>query len=267
MFIEIILSIVLFLCTGCTGCTGHKACRESINCYCIDIIDNYKCKGICDSPFSSKSNIFIIYDGELSVNTHLPNGFGTATLDNGDKYYLKWHNGELVLDWDSKLTYTNGNVYEGYFNIINNQINYIYGFIGNWKSTMTYSDGSKYKGFWKNNKRHGDGKMTYIGGNVYDGTWNNDKKHGIGQMKFSNGDIYNGIWVNDKIQGKGTMTFCDGTSYTGMWIDGKRHGFGTMKFSNGSIYKGNWFNDIEHGEGIYYIYLTWYQPFQIISVS
>jgi hypothetical protein len=266
MFIELILIIILFLSTGCVGCTGYKSSTESNNCYCIDIIDYYKCKGVCESVFSPKYNIFTSYEGELSVNTHLPDGFGTVSLDNGDKYYLKWLDGKLVFNSNSKLTYANGNVYEGYFNIVNNQINYVYGFIGNWKSTMTYFDGSQYKGFWHNNKRHGDGKMTYILGNEYVGTWNNDKKHGIGQMKFSNNDIYNGIWVDDKIQGTGTMVFADGSSYTGNWVDGKRHGFGTMKFSNGSVYKGNWLNGMEHGEGTYYVYLTWYQPFLIITM-
>jgi hypothetical protein len=62
------------------------------------------------------------------------------------------------------------------------------------------------------------------------------------------------------------MVFADGSSYTGNWVDGKRHGFGTMKFSNGSVYKGNWLNGMEHGEGTYYVYLTWYQPFLIITM-
>ena len=79
---------------------------------------------------------------------------------------LKLHNSKIIKYYiDSQ-----GNIYNG--SIIRNYQNNIYEKHGNGK--MTYANGNVYDGQWLNDKKEGKGTMTYIDGNIYDGQWSND---------------------------------------------------------------------------------------------
>ena len=83
-----------------------------------------------------------------------PNGKGTMTYANGDKYEGEFKHGEP--NGKGKMTYANGNTYEGEF-----QNGTRHG-----RGTLTYDKGGKYEGEFQNGSRL-KGKMTYAnGGNL-----------------------------------------------------------------------------------------------------
>lgn len=57
-------------------------------------------------------------------------------------------------------------------------------------SKYTFTDQSEYHGFWKNHKRHGQGKLTLVNGDSYEGQWMDDKPSLAGKYCWSDGVIY-----------------------------------------------------------------------------
>lgn len=57
-------------------------------------------------------------------------------------------------------------------------------------SKYTFTDQSEYHGFWKNHKRHGQGKLTLPNGDSYEGQWVDDKPGLAGKYCWSDGVVY-----------------------------------------------------------------------------
>jgi len=117
------------------------------------------------------------------------------------------------------------------------------------KGKLTYVNGDVYEGNWKNNKRNGEGTIVFQNKTTYTGRWSNDRIHGHGTFKYFNGDVYEGVFDNGKKSGDGTMTYENGTMYKGKWKNDMRHGEGKQTFPNGDIFKGEWRKDKRNGPG------------------
>ena len=66
-----------------------------------------------------------------------------------------------------------------------------------------YSDGSHagltHKGYYKNDKKHGDGKFTFPDGAIFEGEYRNNKMK-IGKFTFPDGAIFEGEFSNDRMK-------------------------------------------------------------------
>ena len=143
-------------------------------------------------------------------------GKGKMTYKNGNVYEGRWEKGKCT---EGKITLWNKDIYEGEFK---NGLMY-----GNGK--MTYENGEVYDGQWINNCYNGKGKMTYENGDIYEGEWQWKTKHGTGKMIYNTGEIYEGSWSQDVISGYGKMTFSPGYTYQGWWFNGKIDSLYTIK--------------------------------------
>ncbi|MDB2317936.1 hypothetical protein N9V23_04200, partial [Flavobacteriales bacterium] len=121
---------------------------------------------------------------------------------------------------------------------------------------MTYGNGDVYEGAWNDGKKHGQGKMIYEDGNVYDGMWKDGKPNGKGKMTYAKdlfGKIfkeYDGMWKDGKRHGEGELIYNDASVYNGAFEDGKPHGEGKMTYKeSGAIYEGAWKKMEPHGQG------------------
>jgi len=124
---------------------------------------------------------------------------------------------------------------------------------GEWESRNRLE---KYVGYWKNGKRHGDGKSEeWLGTfkSTYVGEWRNDKKHGYGTYTWPTRKKYAGEWKHDKQDGRGTFTWGPGNKYVGEYRNGLKNGQGTYVWASGDKYVGKWRNDRRNGLGTY----TW----------
>lgn len=64
----------------------------------------------------------------------------------------------------------------------------------------------QYEGYWKDNRKHGQGKeFNHQDDSVYEGTFNTGKKCGFGTQKWSDGSSYSGYWSNDMMSGSGKL--------------------------------------------------------------
>jgi len=152
---------------------------------------------------------------------------------------------------------------------------------------MTYANGDVYEGELKDGKPNGKGKMTYADGSVYEGEFQNGERHGKGKLtlgtKLNDTDgVYEGEWKYGKMDGQGTKTLFHGKvgenvfyTYKGAWKDGEKHGIGTetlvgkhgvsvfegmwkenlldghgtATYSSGMVYEGDYKRNLKHGQG------------------
>lgn len=92
---------------------------------------------------------------------------------------------------------------------------------------MTYANGNEYEGRWMNNKRDGKGITKYASGNVYTGTWKEGKRHGFGVFHIKKtGDIYRGHWSQGLKSGPGVYEYEDGELDVSFYKDDMRVGEG-----------------------------------------
>ena len=117
------------------------------------------------------------------------------------------------------------------------------------KGKMTYSNGDVYDGEWKNNKRHGEGTITFQNKTTYKGRWINDKINGYGEFKYFNGDSYEGTFHNGVKSGDGKMTYENGNVYKGFWKNDFRDGKGKLTYKNEDVFEGIWRKDKRNGPG------------------
>ena len=61
--------------------------------------------------------------------------------------------------------------------------------------------GCYYVGYWKNGRRHGQGKLVYYKGTTYEGAWGYDHFHGPGKYTNEVGKVFEGDWVLGKLNG------------------------------------------------------------------
>jgi hypothetical protein len=139
-----------------------------------------------------------------------------------------------------KMTWDNGNVYEGKWKDDKR----------NGQGIKRYADGDVYEGQWKNGKKHGQGTFRSAKGDVYEGEWKNGNKHGQGIYRYPFGAVYEGKWKDDTKHGQGIKRYADGYVYEGEWKDGKKHGQGTLRYAGCDVYEGEWKDGKKHGQRI-----------------
>ena len=210
------------------------------------------------------------YEGEAPLLSRVPNGYGTAYYDCGDRFDGNWEDGKRV--GHGVYTTKAGTKYHCYF--VNDmpegegKIEFSNGtlvgkFHRNWyidQGTFTFKNGSVYKGPLKKNLFEGEGEITYANGNRYKGNFSGGARKGKGVFFGKPGDkyaIYSEAWTNDGPTGICTYFYLTdkgdiSTKITGI-IDTKTwliSGFGYATYSNGE-YEGNLVNNVRQGKGKY----------------
>lgn len=157
------------------------------------------------------------------------------------------------------IVYWNGINYQGYYDL--NEL-YEHGY-----GKMTYQNGNIYEGNWDKGKRVGLGKFTdLINKCEYDGNWFDDKANGEGKYRRETNNSlsdtnktisveYLGNWENGLKSGFGKQTVKHHyytEIYEGYWKNNKYHGPGILKISfinsnNPVIYEGTWINGNKKG--------------------
>jgi hypothetical protein len=88
---------------------------------------------------------------------------------------------------------------------------------------LTFFNGDVYEGSFLNGYRSGMGRYLYINGDVYEGHFKNGCKDGNGVYRYqASGALYEGSYVNDKRHGHGTYIYPNGGKYIGEYINGKK---------------------------------------------
>ena len=118
------------------------------------------------------------------------------------------------------------------------------------KGKMTFANGDEYEGYYHHGKQHGPGKFQFSNGNKFTGEYYLHKRHGRGVFTWSNGRIYSGNYLDNKQHGKGVFLFPSGDYYVGQYQSGKRHGKGMYRHKNGDVYVGDFVDGYRDGEGI-----------------
>ncbi|CAK9112806.1 PHD and RING finger domain-containing protein 1, partial [Durusdinium trenchii] len=101
------------------------------------------------------------------------------------------------LDGVARVTYANGDVYEGPFDDrrLKHGCNATYTFAGTGDEE---APANVYKGEYTDGERTGTGSMTFSDGSRYRGEWVKGFRQGMGSYTYQNGDIYSGEWKNSK---------------------------------------------------------------------
>lgn len=136
------------------------------------------------APGSDAAEITAAYIGGVytgTVRNGKPNGQGTLTWKDGDRYDGAWLDGEI----SGHGTYS-------------------------WPA-----EGEKYDGAWVDGEMSGHGVYTWSNGNRYTGAWLDGDMSGHGTYTWSDGNTYEGAWLDDKIGAYGTFTWADGRKYEG----------------------------------------------------
>ena len=88
---------------------------------------------------------------------------------------------------------------------------------------LTFFNGDVYEGSFLNGYRSGTGRYTYINGDIYEGRFKNGCKDGKGVYRYqASGAVYEGSYVNDRRHGHGTYIYPNGGKYIGEYINGKK---------------------------------------------
>lgn len=198
------------------------------------------------------------YKGPLNPQGQLE-GQGKLTWTNGDEF-----EGEFVaglFQGEGRYLIKGYAVYQGQFNQ-----GYMEG-----KGKLEFDNGTKYEGEFSKNVFNGKGKLINKDGSIYEGEFLNNEITGKGKWIFTDKGIYVGDVKNGTLHGKGKLNRADGGSYTGDFVDGKMQGHGRYKirkhtyvgeFSNdkftgkgsykdedGDVYKGTFLNWVLHSQG------------------
>lgn len=108
--------------------------------------------------------------------------------------------------------------------------------------TYTWSNGNVYEGFFTTSGRSGSGTETFSSGAKYVGEFLHNKRT-TGTFYWPNGDKYVGEFKNELPHGQGVYTWHDGTRYEGYMENGKKHGQGTYTSPSGLSYSDIFNND------------------------
>ncbi|KAG8461733.1 hypothetical protein KFE25_001351 [Diacronema lutheri] len=167
-------------------------------------------------------------------------GKGRFIWAGGDYTDGTWEQGELVGDSVCRLTFANGDVYEGGMRAGSQEGHGVY----------TRASGHSYSGGWQAGSRHGSGKSTSPNGDWYDGGWERDepKGKGRGRRTFPAG-VYEGALLDNQLTGKGKFVWADGRAYEGDWSSGTQSGHGVFTDSDGDRYTGQFAGGQFHGQG------------------
>jgi len=110
------------------------------------------------------------------------------------------------------------------------------------KAKISYPNGDIYEGTYLNGLRHGEGSYTFANQKgCYTGSWVAGSKDGKGEFKYPDGSWYKGCWKQDKRNGKGTYYYANGDIYCGDWVMGIKMGHGSyVNKADGSKLVGSW---------------------------
>ncbi len=143
-----------------------------------------------------------------------------------------------------KLTYANGNVYEGPIQFPKP---------GKTTGRLTFSDGGAYQGEFFDLVPNGTGTLVAKNGYRYEGQVKAGLKAGIGKATFPSGDVYEGEFLNGKMEGRAKLTTPTGLVFEGTYLDDKPK-YGKLAFPNGDTYEGDFANSGERtGRGVYIV--------------
>lgn len=140
---------------------------------------------------------------------------GKLTYTNGDYFDGTFDNGAYVTG-KIKLHYSNGDYFEG--TLSNSGWDTGYG--------ETYGETTVYKGYWKNGRRNGQGTL-FCGYWIYVGNFKDGKQHGSGRERWPKEKRKNYAselecnYVNDKREGLGVWYFNDHTYRKCLFKNGK----------------------------------------------
>lgn len=200
-----------------------------ITLFCVTTL--FGCDSTTDKPSDDSSST--PNGEENSDSQELPNGLRYMAIENEET----------------------GDYYEGFVN----EENQPHGF-----GMMFYSNGDMYEGYFENGIKQGMGTMTFGSACIYIGEWDNDFMDGNGYMKWPMGDYFHGEW-KDGNPYYGTKYFLqpdapfDGSIeqryciYTGTFDGaGLLSGWGIMRWPSGDYYIGQWENNMRSGWGTQY---------------
>lgn len=203
-----------------------------------------------------------VYQGEWDQNSHLQNGFGIHTYEDGSTYIGNFvqgkkegkgvsHNFENLIyeggfkddlyDGKGSLKFTEGRTISGKF---------VSGYLEG-EGKEEWDNGTLYEGKFVKSRKQGHGLLTVPKFSTYKGEFFKDKFHGSGKLTMENQTSYEGEWDKGRMHGKGTFTWPNGKVYVGEYLFDKKHGHGRMKYPNKSVYNGEWVEDLQHGKAIY----------------
>jgi hypothetical protein len=150
------------------------------------------------------------YEGEWRDG--LPQGYGVATLCEGDSYEGQWHKGRF--SGLGRYRFALGSTYEGGFCKGKRH--------GHGLSVFSRC-GTKTRAEWCHGAVVGDVVQTCPDGSRYEGHIRDTKgAHGIGTFVAADGRSYSGRWHFNKRHGHGTMIYADGSRWRGQWRDNQR---------------------------------------------
>ncbi len=165
-------------------------------------------------------------------------GFGKLTWSNGDQYEGQFVAG--LFQGKGKFISVGVSLYEGEFS---------QGYMSG-KGLLVYGNGVRYEGEFKKNNFEGNGKLTHGDGSVYEGTFHSSAMTGTGKWIYSDKSTYIGEVKNGVFHGKGEWNLSDGNKYTGDFVDGKMQGNGVYKTHKGSSYSGEFAKNEFVGKGV-----------------
>lgn len=168
----------------------------------------------------------------LKINTDNPEH---NVQNNGE------HNGKCCRE--GKITYKNGNIFEGIIDITHTvipKVTYM-------KGTLISANNTVVVGEWKDDILTGnDCKIIYPDGDNYSGSI--VKGQFDTGMLISEGYMFNGHWGNNARNFSGTIKYPNGDIYEGTYTNSKRNGYGTLIQGNISYYAYS-NNDLKNGDG------------------
>lgn len=106
---------------------------------------------------------------------------------------------------------------------------------------MTYPNGDVYEGEWNEDKMHGDGTYVYKKtGDIYSGSWVNGKKQGYGRYEFeADRSMMVGNWENGQFK-TGKWELKGAGHYEGTFKLGRPIGTGKYTFASGLTQLGSY---------------------------
>ncbi len=116
---------------------------------------------------------------------------------------------------------------------------------------VTYQNGEVYEGQYVDERRHGIGEYHFLDGSIYEGEYFKNKRQGFGVFTILDKSVYEGEWDRDYIHGEGIWRWADGSCYMGDNIDGERTGRGVYITDHGDVYVGEFKNNAMHGNGTF----------------
>ena len=136
----------------------------------------------------------------------------TINYESGDVYKgeVKKHNNEYVPDGEGTYTYFNNNKYIGIFK--NGK--------PHGKGTFYYNNGNKYIGAFIAGRPHGKGTAYYYADDKYIGFFKDGKRNGIGTFYYNDGNKCKGRFKDDLPIDKMKCTFTDGFKLEAFYKNG-----------------------------------------------